>query len=446
MTDLVVRSERVVFHDGVRPAAIHVEDERIAAIAPYSEKVAGVRVLDAGGLMVLPGLVDAHVHMNDPGRGDWEGVEHATRAAAAAGVTTLVDMPLNSVPATTTIEGLEAKRDAVGGRAHVDVGLWGGVVPGNAADLEPLARAGILGFKCFLSPSGVDEFGHVSEQDLRTAMPELARLNLPLLAHAELPADLIDRPSGDPRSYATWLACRPPAAEHHAIEMLIGMAAEYGVHVHIVHLASADALPALRAARARGVRVTVETCPHYLTFAAEDIADGATAFKCAPPIRERAHRERLWQALDQGDIDLIASDHSPAPAALKCLEEGDFLRAWGGVASLQLAFAIVWTGAKARGIPIERVVGWMAEGPAALAGLAAAKGRIAPGADADLVFWDPDAESRVDPAKLHHRHPVTPYAGMVLHGQVRRTLLRGRIVFEDGEIMSGVEGRLTGPR
>jgi allantoinase len=446
MTDLVVRSERVVFPDGVRPAAIHVRDERIVALAPYSEAVAGAGELDAGELMVLPGLVDTHVHMNDPGRADWEGVEHATRAAAAAGVTTLIDMPLNSVPPTTSRAGLEAKRRAVSGHAHVDVGFWGGVVPGNAADLEPLARGGALGFKCFLSPSGVEEFGHVSERDLRAALPELARLDLPLLAHAELPADLIDRPPGDPRSYSTWLASRPPAAEHHAIEMLIGMAAEYGVHVHIVHLASAGALPALRAARSRGVRVTVETCPHYLTFAAEEIRDGATAFKCAPPIRERAHRERLWQALDERDIDLIASDHSPAPAALKCLEEGDFLRAWGGVASLQLGLAVVWTGARGRGIPIERVVGWMAAGPAGLAGLSAVKGSIVPGADADLVVWDPDAVSRVDPARLHHRHPVTPYAGMVLHGQVRQTLLRGRIVFDDGDVVPGAEGRITGPR
>ena len=298
-TELAVQSERVVFPDGMRPASIHVRDGRIVAVRDYSERPAGVRELDAGDLVVLPGLVDTHVHINDPGRADWEGFEHATKAAAAGGVTTLVDMPLNSIPPTTDVEGLEAKRRAAAGRCHVDVGFWGGVVPGNSAALEPLARAGVLGFKCFLSPSGVEEFAHVGEQDLREAVPILAGLGLPLLAHAEWPALLRD-PSGDPRQYATWLASRPPASELAAIALLVRLAREHDARVHIVHLASADALTAIREARAAGLALTVETCPHYLTFAAEEIPDGATAYKCAPPIRQRDHRERLWSALSAG--------------------------------------------------------------------------------------------------------------------------------------------------
>jgi len=443
MSALVVRSERVVLPDGVRPAAIHVRDGRIVGVGSHGDRPAGVPELDAGALVVLPGLVDTHVHINDPGRADWEGFEHATRAAAAGGITTLVDMPLNSIPSTTSVEGLKAKQRAARGRCHVDVGFWGGVVPGNADALEPLARGGVLGFKCFLSPSGVDEFGHVTEHDLREALPVLAALGLPLLAHAELPALLeATDADADPRAYDTWLRSRPPAAEHGAIDLLIRLGHEFGARVHIVHLASADALPALRAARAAGAAVTVETCPHYLTFAAEEIPAGATALKCAPPIRSRDHRERLWQALARGDIDMVATDHSPAPASLKCIDEGNFLRAWGGIASLQIALPVVWTGAQKRDLPVERLGRWMAEIPAKLAGLEESKGAIAPGFDADFVIWDPDAQWTVDPMTLHHRHPVTPYAGRRLRGVVRTTLLRGETIFRDGEVMPVPSGRL----
>ena len=443
MSELVVRSERVVLSEGVRAAAIWVRDGRIGAIAGYADIPGGVRLIDAGELVVLPGLVDSHVHINDPGRASWEGFEHATRAAAAGGVTTLVDMPLNSVPATTSVEGFDAKLRAARGRCHVDVGFWGGVVPGNSGSLEPLAARGVLGFKCFLSPSGVDEFEHVSEAHLRDALPILSTLRLPLLAHAELPSMLRDPdPARDPREYATWLDCRPCQSEHAAIDLLIRLARELDAHIHIVHLASSGALEALVAARAAGVRVTVETCPHYLTFAAEEIAAGATAFKCAPPIREREHRERLWNALAAGHIDLIATDHSPAPPSLKHLDDGDFLRAWGGIASLQIGLAAAWTGAASRGLPLERMTGWMAEAPARLAGLDRAKGSIAIGRDADLVIWDPDAEAAVVPASLHHRHPVTPYAGMRLCGTVRTTIVRGEIVFDEGRVAATRRGEL----
>jgi allantoinase len=438
---LIVRSRRVVLPTGVHPAAVHTRSGRIVAIGEYDDAPAGVPDLDAGSNVVLPGLVDTHVHINDPGRAEWEGFEHATRAAAAGGVTTLVDMPLNSIPSTTSVEGLEEKRAAAQGRCHVDVGFWGGVVPGNAAGLAPLAAGGVLGFKCFMCPSGVDEFGHVGESDLREALPILAALDLPLLAHAELPALLrnptasTDRETADPRRYSTWLDSRPDASEQAAIEMLVRLAVEYAARIHVVHLASAAALPQIRAARAAGVALSVETCPHYLTFAAEDIGDGATAFKCAPPIRSRRNRARLWEGLIAGDIDLVATDHSPAPPALKHLDDGDFLSAWGGVASLQLGLSIVWTGAAERRIALERVAEWLAERPAKLAGLPT-KGAIAVGRDADLVVWDPDAEWVVDARTLQHRHPVTPYDGRRVRGRVLTTILRGETVFDRGAFAS----------
>ena len=432
---------------GVQPATVHVSDGIIAGVGGYDDVPRGASTIDAGDLVVLPGLVDTHVHINDPGRSDWEGFEHATRAAAAGGVTTLVDMPLNSVPPTTSVAGFEAKLLAADGRCHVDVGFWGGVVPGNADALEPLAARGALGFKCFLSPSGVDEFPHVNEADLRAALPVVARLGLPLLAHAELPARLREPGSPrDPRDYRTWLESRPAESETAAIDLLIQLAAEYGAHVHIVHLASADALSRLSAAREKGVRVTVETCPHYLSFAAEEIAKGATLFKCAPPIRERAHRERLWDGLASGRIDLIATDHSPAPAVLKHVGDGDFLRAWGGIASLQLGLSAVWTGASARLLPFDRIAAWMAAAPARLAGLARSKGAIETGLDADLVLWDPEAETAVDPSSLQHRHPITPYAGMRLRGRVRTTLVRGDVVFDDGRFADTPRGRVLPAR
>ena len=402
-----------------------------------------MRVVDVGDRVLLPGLVDTHVHINEPGRTEWEGFETGTRAAAAGGVTTIVDMPLNSIPATTSVEGFDAKVAAARGRCHVDVGLWGGVVPGNTSSLAALAGRGVLGFKCFMSPSGVDEFEHVGEGDLRRAMPVLARLGLPLLVHAEWPALLVAaEPSADPRSHRTWLATRPPESELSAIALLIELAREHRAHVHVVHLASAGALDALRAARREGLPVTVETCPHYLTFCADDIADGATAFKCAPPIRGRDNREALWDALGRGDVDLVATDHSPAPAALKGIEDGDFIRAWGGIASLQIGLPVVWTGAASRGYTLEHVARWLAAAPARLAGLTGRKGAIEPGCDADFVVFDPDATFVVDAARLLHRHPITPYAGMRLRGVVEQTMLRGEVVYSAGIPTASSTGEL----
>ena len=440
----VIRGDRVVLPDEVRPAAIHIRQGRIAAITARDDRVAGAAEaeveIDAGALTVSPGLVDTHVHINDPGRADWEGFAHATRAAAAGGVTTLVDMPLNSIPATTTVAGLEEKRRAAAGRGQVDVGFWGGVVPGNAADLEPLARAGVLGFKCFLCPSGVDEFAHVTERDLREALPVLASVGLPLLVHAELPAH-VRTPQGDRRRYTTWLDSRPPDAEHAAIDLLGRLAREFEVRIHVVHLASAEALSGLAAARALGTPIGVETCPHYLTFAAEDIPDGATQYKCAPPVRSRAHRDGLWRGLVDGAIDLVATDHSPAPPDWKHLDDGDFIQAWGGIASLQIGLSAVWSGARSRGLTVAHLARWMSAAPARLAGLDRVKGAIALGHDADLVIWDPGAVVRVEGAMLFHRHPVTPYEGLRLSGRIHTTILRGTPIFQNGECVGPARGR-----
>jgi len=432
----VVRGERVVLPDGVRPAAVHVAGGIILNVAPYSDPLPDARVLDAGPNVILPGLVDTHVHINEPGRTEWEGFSHATRAAAAGGVTTLVDMPLNSVPPTIDVDALQTKRRAAAGQCHVDVGFWGGVVPGNTERLRPLVEAGVRGFKSFMAPSGVEEFEHVAEKDLRNALPILASANVPLLVHAELPSEL-RAPEGNPASYATWLASRPARAEVAAVDLLIALSREYGARIHIVHLATDRAIPALHDARRKGVPISVETCPHYLTFASEQVADGAVQFKCAPPIREAAQREHLWSGLANGDVDMIATDHSPAPPLMK---QGDFVRAWGGIASLQLGLSAVWTGASARGRTFDDVARWMADFPAQLAGLDGRKGRIAAGADADFVFWDPDYVDVVDASTLFHRHPITPYAGLKLKGRVVKTLLRGRIVFDNGVIAGPPSG------
>lgn len=443
MKSLVVRSERVVLPDGVRAATIRIEDGRIVRIAPHDERPASAVDIDADDLVVMPGLVDTHVHLNDPGRADWEGFETGTMAAAAGGVTTVVDMPLNSIPPTTTIEGLHAKRAAAAGRCSVDVALWGGVVPGNAGELEALARGGVRGFKCFMAPSGVDEFPHVGEKDLREAMTVLQTLGLPLLAHAESP-DYLFIPDGDPRVHDTWRRSRPPAAEQAAIELLVRLSREFRTHVHVVHVASAEALDVIRSARAEGIRITAETCPHYLTFAAEDIPERGTVFKCAPPIREREQQHALWKGLRDGDLDLVATDHSPAPPSIKRVKEGDFLKAWGGIASLQFGLAATWTGATQRGFTIEHMARWMATAPARLAGLSAMKGTIAPGADADLVIWDPNAHAVVDPVRILHRHSLTPYADMRLRGVVKTTILRGEVVFEHGRIVTKARGKMIG--
>ena len=444
--DLIVRGERVFTPAGERPAAVHIDTVRgtIVAITDLEAAPVGVPTLDAGRMCLLPGLVDTHVHINDPGRSDWEGFTTATRAAAAGGVTTLVDMPLNSIPPTTTTAGLDAKLRALHERTHVDVALCGGLVPANPAGLPELFREGVVAFKCFLAESGVDEFSHVQESELRAGMRELAKIDAPLFVHAELPGPLAEGERAalglDPRRYATYLASRPRRAEDAAVELVLRMAEETGARAHIVHLSSSDALPLFRRAREQGTRLTVETCPHYLTFASEEIPDGATELKCAPPIREGSNRDLLWHALREGLIDQVVTDHSPSTAELKCSGSGDFMKAWGGISSLQLGLAAVWTAARARGHGVADLVRWMSEGPARLAGLTGRKGAIAVGCDADLLVFDPDAEHTVDVATLEHRNKITPYHGRSLRGATLRTILRGHTIYERGQEFSSRRG------
>jgi allantoinase len=418
----VVRARRVVFPDGERAAAVHVEGGVITAVTGF-EDVGDRSVTLADDEVLLPGLVDSHVHVNEPGRTEWEGFASATRAAAAGGITTIVDMPLNSIPATVDVDALHVKREVAAGQVSVDVAFWGGAVPGNAGQLQRLLAAGTVGVKCFLLDSGVPEFPPLDDAGLRAALTELAEVDGLLIAHCEDDDVIAAAPEPGGRRYADFLASRPGAAEESAIGRLIAAARDTGARVHVVHLADAGALPMLSAARAEGVRITVETCPHYLTFSAEEVPDGATSFKCCPPIREASHREALWAALADGDVDLVVSDHSPCTSELKRLDVGDFGLAWGGIAGLQVTLPVVWSGARARGLALTDVVRWMSAAPARLTGLTA-KGGIAVGKDADLVAFAPDERWSV--GELHHRNPVTPYAGRELTGVVRRTWLRGQ--------------------
>jgi allantoinase len=445
MTDLVVRSRRVLTPDGLRAASLQIRAGRIRKVAGFEETSRAATLLDAGDAVVMPGLVDTHVHINEPGRTDWEGFEAATRAAAAGGVTSIVDMPLNSVPATTNVAALEAKIVAATGALFVDVGFWGGVVPGNGKQLRAMLDAGVFGFKCFLAPSGVEEFPCVGEDDLRKALPVLAASRVPLLVHAEClaPAAAVGSAGGlRPERYATWLAARPRQAENKAMALLISLAEEFRAAIHVVHLSSSEALGDLRNAQRRAIPISAETCPHYLYFAAEDIPDGATQFKCAPPIRERANGEKLWLALEQGWISMIVSDHSPCPVELKLRQSGDFLRAWGGISSLQLSLPAVWTQMRRRGYSLERLGQWMSSAPAELAGLTEHKGALLAGHDADLVIWRPEESFRVEATKLHHRHKLTPYAGERLYGVVETTILRGQVIYTRETFLEPPSGRL----
>ncbi|WP_394298649.1 allantoinase AllB [Streptomyces rimosus] len=436
--DLVLRSTRVVTPRGTRAATVTVRDGKIAAVLPHDAPApAGARVEDFGDDVLLPGLVDTHVHVNDPGRTEWEGFWTATRAAACGGITTLVDMPLNSLPPTTTEANLHTKREVARGKAHIDVGFWGGAVPGNVKDLRPLHDAGVFGFKCFLSPSGVDEFPQLDQEQLAAALGEIAGFGGLLIVHAEDPDHLAAAPQPHGPKYADFLASRPRASENDAIAGLIALARRLGARVHILHLSSSDALPLIAAARAEGVRITVETCPHFLTLTAEEIPDGATEFKCCPPIREAANQDALWQGLADGTIDCVVSDHSPSTADLKTPDFGD---AWGGISSLQLGLPAIWTAARERGHTLEDVARWMATAPAALVGLDR-KGAIEPGRDADFAVLDPEAAFTVDPAGLQHRNKITAYAGRTLHGVVRSTWLRGRRI-NDGGTLAEPSGQL----
>jgi allantoinase len=438
-------SRRVVTPEGIRPAAILVEGERIQGVVSPDRVPENFDAHDFGDVAILPGLVDSHLHINDPGRTEWEGFDTATRAAAAGGYTFLVDMPLNCLPATTTVASLGAKRTAAKGRCRVDWAAWGGVVKDNCSDIEPLAAAGVPGFKCFLIHPGIDGFTMVTEQQLRASLPAVARTGLPLLVHAELPGP-IDAATehlanADWRRYAVYLQSRPEEAELAAIRLLLSLCREYVFRLHIVHLSASAALRELKIARSQGLTISVETCPHYLHLTSETIDDGATLRKCAPPIRSRENRERLWQGLRDGVIDLVATDHSPCPPAMKKLDEGNFKTAWGGISSVSVALPVMWTEASHRGFTLLDIARWMAEGPARLAGCQRRKGRIARGFNADFVIFDPEGEFVVTKERLHYRHPLSPYIGETLRGIVKGTYLRGKPVFIKGEFPGEPIGR-----
>jgi allantoinase len=441
-----IRSKRVVTPEGVKPATVHIRNGVITAVAGYNDLPSGKHVYDAGESVVMPGLVDTHVHINEPGRTDWEGFETATRAAAAGGVTTLIDMPLNSIPATTTVAALEKKRTAARKKCLVNVGFWGGVVPGNAGKLRALYRAGVFGFKCFLVPSGVPEFEHVGEDDLRAALPTLAALDAPLLVHAELPGPIQEANKrllkSDPTRYRNWLLSRPPSAETTAVTLMIRLAREFKARVHIVHLSSALSVPLIQRAKKDGVRITAETCPHYLFFASASISEGHTQYKCAPPIRDLQNNKKLWTALSNRTIDFVASDHSPSPLGMKCVDTGDFFKAWGGISSLQLGLPAMWTKLSGRNNSFRHLVRWMCSGPAQLAGLEKRKGAIENGYDGDIVVWNPEKRFIVRPKMLQHRHKLTPYANHTLRGEVEATFLRGEMIYDRGRFLGTPQGAL----
>jgi len=440
---LVIRAGRTFIEGSFRPAAVVVEDKRIVDVVGVRDRIIAARtVLVPDDAVLLPGLVDSHVHVNEPGRTEWEGFRSATLAAAAGGVTTIVDMPLNSLPPTTTAEALAIKRAAAAASAYIDIGFWGGAVPDNLGALAPLHDAGVFGFKCFLSPSGVEEFPHLSRPQLLAAMEEIAALGSRLIVHAEDPAYLGEEGALG-RGYEAFLASRPPASEASAIDAVIDGARRTGARAHILHLSDAHSLPAIRAAKAEGVALTVETCPHYLTIVAEEIPDGASEFKCCPPIREASNRDLLWEGVVDGTIDAIVSDHSPSTVDLKRSGGGDFGLAWGGIAGLQVGLSAVWTEARGRGIPLEAILPLFTTGPAAVAGLAGA-GVIAPGAPAHLAVFGFDDPFVIDAARLLHKNPITAYDHRVLSGKIRRTWLHGKSMYNVTEGGAGEAPRFRG--
>jgi len=460
MTTSALHSTRVITPTGVIEATLILADGKIQEVLPGRVEREGIPFESFGDKVIMPGVIDAHVHINEPGRTEWEGFETATKAAAAGGITTLIEMPLNASPVTTTVDALNLKLEAAKGKLHVNVGFYGGVIPSNIDDLDGLLRGGVFGIKAFLTHSGIDEFPNVTEADLRRALPILRRHNAMLLVHCELEGLVVssklsgqqattkepdnselrtDNNANGPRSYQHYLASRPPHWETDAIALMISLSEEFDVHVHIVHVSDAEALPLIRDAKKRGLRITAETCPHYLVFCAEEIPDGATEFKCAPPIRERANNELLWEALKDGTLDFVATDHSPAPPDIKEQRSGDFMKAWGGIAGLQFLLPAFWTGARAglpagrQGFSLEEVARLLCERPAQFLGLKQ-KGRIAPGCDADLVVWDPEASFVVKEELIQHRHKLTPYAGRMLQGIVERTIVGGEVAWNSGRI------------
>jgi allantoinase len=437
MIEKAIRSRRVVTPGGEISATVLIGGGKIVDVIDHFDS-SDIPVLDLGNEVVMPGLVDPHVHINEPGRTEWEGFETATRAAAAGGLTTLVDMPLNSSPVTTSVAAFEKKREAAKGKLHSHCGFWGGVIPGNVGEIEGLVKNGVLGFKAFLTHSGIDEFPNITEDDLRKALPLIVKHGLPLLVHCELETKIATASMEGPgRSYSRYLASRPESWEQDAIDLVIRLCEEYNCRVHIVHLSSAASLKAIADAKHKGLPLTVETAQHYLYFSAERVGDGQTLLKCAPPIRSRENNERLWEALQDGLIDFVATDHSPAPPSLKEIESGDFGKAWGGISSLQFALPVLWTVARKRAGSVDQMARWLSEKPAGFIQFGQSKGRIAKGYDADLLAWDPDAKFVVRENMIYHRHAITPYLGEELFGVVKQTFLAGETVYDQGRFVPG---------
>jgi allantoinase len=437
--DLAITSQRVITPDGEKAAAVLIKDEKILDVLPIDDIQNDCPIEDMGNDVVMPGLVDVHVHINEPGRTDWEGFETATKAACAGGITTLVDMPLNCSPVTTNMGAFNAKITSTQKKLWVDCGFYGGLIPDNLHEIESLAKAGVLGFKAFMSHSGIDEFPKVSEQNLRDILFILAKYNLPLLVHAELEDG--DNTTDDLITYESYMATRPKSWENNAIKLLISLCAEFQTPIHIVHLSSSEILNEISSARENGLPITVETCPHYLHFTAEKIADGDTRFKCAPPIRDANNREQLWRGLKSGIIDFITSDHSPCQPELKKLSEGRFDKAWGGISSVQLTLPIIWSECKNEGLSLAQLTNWLCDAPAKFIGMNDCKGQILPGKDADITCWDPDESFLVEPAMIHYKHKLTPYDGEQLFGVVKKTFLRGNKIFDNNRFTNGPLGK-----
>ena len=448
MIDVAIISNRMITPGGIKKAAVLIKDGKIIDVADKLPE-GDFRVTDVGDSILMPGIVDPHVHINEPGRTDWEGFDTATKAAAAGGITSLVEMPLNASPVTTTAKAFDEKVKATEGKLHSNCGFWGGVIPGNEKDIEPLIEKGVLGFKAFLTHSGIDEFPKVTEEDLRKVMPVIAKHGLPLLVHCELSKEVRSRESGVGRSYSNYLASRPKKWEDDAIALMIRLCEEYNCRTHIVHLSSADSIDQIVKAKHKGLSrtsilelpLTVETCQHYLYFSAEEIKDGQTAFKCAPPIREKENNEKLWRALKDGTIDFVATDHSPAPPEMKELVSGDFMKAWGGISSIQFALPALWTVAKKHDCSLQDIAKWLCEKPALLPHLKT-KGKIAKGYDADFVVWSPERSFTVTKDMIHYKHKITPYLNEELYGVVEQTWLGGEKVFDEGKFLHLNKGRV----
>lgn len=432
-----IRTRRLGLPEGIQPGILLIRSGKIEEILPYNAETSGNHQLDVGDSLVFPGLIDCHVHLNEPGHTDWEGFDTGTRAAAAGGVTTLVDMPLNSRPVTTSLAALRQKVLSSEGKRHVHCGFWGGIVPGNTHQLEDLLSGGALGLIAFLSHSGIDEFPNAKEEDLRQALLLLKKHGKPMLVHCELevPHPAQEQLRQNPRSYEAWLASRPDSWETEAIRLLIRLCRETGARCHVVHLATQEALPHIRSARKEGLPFTVETCTHYLVFDASEIGDGQVAYKCAPPIRHKETRDALWEALSDGTLDFLASDHSPAPPGIKELESGDFSKAWGGIAGLQFSLTALWKSAYERNFPVHSILKYWAEGPADFIGLGHRKGKLAPGFDADILIWDPEVTWGLKESDILHRHKVCPYIGKTMKGRVEKTIVAGKLVYDAGRFM-----------